>query len=368
MKQASAANTVTEQDTTHLAAFAERPTRDMVSIALARALAEVVQQRRVSPDALFGDDVDLLYTEPAERWLSRARFQQLFARAVQLTGEPALGLYCGLQPSPASFGVMSPLIGNSPTLRRAIELMKQFQSLLVSGLRVELTERLGVAQLRCDLGGQNAGDRGLMEIILAGLTRALQSFGCGRDEILAIRIPYSRPTYYHAYSLIFGGAERFAQDCVGVDFAAVALERRHLHRHAELHTLVLAQAERTLKQLWQPLSFTQRVRALMNERSASQLPDMLAAAHDLGLSVRSLRRHLEEEGTSFRELTQSLLRESACSMLRNPAIPLQSIAHQLGFSDVTAFHRAFRRWAGLTAAEYRSAFLGSPEVAGCSQA
>jgi AraC-like DNA-binding protein len=334
---------------------------------LARALTDVVQQRGVSPDALFGEDVDLLFTEPAERWLSRARFQQLMARAIRLTGEPALGLLCVRETSPASFGVMSPLIGNAPTLRRAIELMTQFQALLVGGLRIQLTEQLGTAQLRFEVASLSPRDHGLVEIILAGFTRMLQSFGCRRDEILAVRVPYQRPTYYHTYAQVFSGKERYAQDCVGVDFAAVALDRRHLHRHAELHTLVLAQAERTLDQLWQPLSFTQRVRALMANQSGSRRFDMRIAARCLGLSDRSLRRHLEEEGTSFRELTQSLRRESACSMLRDPEVNLQSISYELGFSDTTAFHRAFRRWAGLTPAEYRSALRRSPQVTSYSQ-
>jgi AraC-like DNA-binding protein len=75
-----------------------------------------------------------------------------------------------------------------------------------------------------------------------------------------------------------------------------------------------------------------------------------------------LRRHLEEEGTSFRALTQAALHEHACVMLRNPAITLQSIAHALGFSDPSAFHRAFRRWSGATPAEYRSQFLSGEQA------
>jgi AraC-like DNA-binding protein len=79
----------------------------------------------------------------------------------------------------------------------------------------------------------------------------------------------------------------------------------------------------------------------------------------LGLSERSLRRHLADENTSYRRLTQSALHASACSLLRKPALTLQNIAYQLGFSDVAAFHRAFRRWANLTPGEYRSTHLGA---------
>jgi AraC-like DNA-binding protein len=99
------------------------------------------------------------------------------------------------------------------------------------------------------------------------------------------------------------------------------------------------------------------VNALINSRPASKLPDMVVAARELGMSVRSLRRHLTHEGTTYRELTQNKLHGIACSLLRNPQVSLQTIAFELGFSDATAFHRAFRRWAEVTPADYRSAFM-----------
>lgn len=85
---------------------------------------------------------------------------------------------------------------------------------------------------------------------------------------------------------------------------------------------------------------------------------MAAAAKPLGLNARSLRRRLEEEGTSYRKLTQEVLYEAACSMLRNSDLTLKSVAHALGFADPTAFYHAFRLWSGLTPAEYRARFAG----------
>jgi AraC-like DNA-binding protein len=123
----------------------------------------------------------------------------------------------------------------------------------------------------------------------------------------------------------------------------------------------LAQAEQHLKRIWRPQSFKERVHEAMRRRMAAGLPDMEVVARELGLSVRSLRRHLDEEGTSFRELTQEALYETACTMLRNPNITLQNISHTLGFSDASAFHRAFRRWSELTPAEYRSEFLNKAQ-------
>jgi len=341
-----------------------------VSTFLLRALADVVQQRGISPETLLGHDTDVLYVEPLERSVPREKLQALFRHAVQLTKDPALGLQCGLHASQSSFGLMAPLVSHAPTLRRALALVAQFQSLLIEGARVQLAERAGVAVLRFDVDDAGGGqlDRSFVELIVAGLVRTVQAFGCTGGEIRAVRFKHARPAYHAAYTTVFAGAERFAQPFIGVEFSAHALDRPHLHHHSELHTLILAQAERSLKRLWRPLTCTERVRALVSGRPASQLPDMAAAARELQLSVRSLRRHLGDEGTSYRELTQSMLHESACSSLRDPAITLQAVAHELGFSDVTAFYRAFRRWERLTPAEYRAAFLGTSPAAKCQYA
>jgi AraC-like DNA-binding protein len=333
--------------------------RGQVSTVLVRALVDVVQQRGVSPQDLLGTLTESVYSEPVDRSLPRAVFHGLLSHAIELTGDPALGLHCGLEASQASFGLMTPLVGHAPNLRRGLDLIVQFHPLLIDGCRIQLTEQLGVARLLCEVPALGACDRSFVELMIAGLVRMLQAFGCAASEMRAVCFEHARPAYYHAYSAAFGGKERFTETFTGVEFAASALDRPHLHGLAELHAIVLSQAEQNLQRCSRPLTLTERVHALMHSRSASELPSMVSAARALGVSVRSLRRHLDEEGTTYRELTQSRLHALACILLRNPQKNLQSIAYELGFSDATAFHRAFKRWAKVTPAEFRNEFLGA---------
>lgn len=329
-----------------------------VSFALVRALLEVVQASGVAQPAQLGPlAAEASSADHTGGFVSRSEFKALLARAIALTGDAALGLHCGLRASEASFGLMAPLIAHSPNLRRGIELATQFQPLLVEGLQLSLLEDAGVAQLRCELELPGADDRSFVELQMAGLVRAIQALGCPRSEIRAVCFEHRRPFYHHAYTSAFGGTERFEQPYCGVEFLASTLDAPHLHRDWELHSLILSQAEHNLRRSMRQLSFTERVRRLIHGRPVSEIPDMVAASDKLGLSVRSLRRYLEEEGVSFRELKQAQLRDAACSMLRNPALSLQEIARELGFSEVSTFHRAFRRWANATPAQYRSTLL-----------
>lgn len=318
------------------------------------ATLEVARQRGVSIESLLGDEARS--ARPAEQWISLAEFQELMARAVQLTNEPALGVYCGLQASESNFGVMSPLVSHAPTLRHGIQLVTQFQGLLLEGGRIELHELGSIAQVLFEIGVP-AGPS-FIEFMLSGLLRKLRSFGCTQSDIRAVRFEYARPAHHEAYALAFGGAECFAQPFTGVEFDAQALDRPNLRRQPELQDLLRSHAESTLARLARPLNFIQRVRLAFRKLLKGPNVDMPSIARELGISVRSLRRRLEEEGTTFRELRQSALHEAACAMLRDPAPTMQSIAHDLGFADVTAFHHAFKRWNGLTPAEYRAAISG----------
>lgn len=81
---------------------------------------------------------------------------------------------------------------------------------------------------------------------------------------------------------------------------------------------------------------------------------MESIAQHLHISPQTLRRHLREEGTSFQELKDQLRRDIAIYHLRRADLSLQQIAEQTGFSEPSAFHRAFKKWTGLTPGAYRA--------------
>ncbi|MFM2416817.1 MAG: hypothetical protein RL385_1540, partial [Pseudomonadota bacterium] len=80
----------------------------------------------------------------------------------------------------------------------------------------------------------------------------------------------------------------------------------------------------------------------------------------LGLSARSLRRRLSEEGLTYSAVTEEALSIVAKRLLRVGRLSIQEAAFEMGFSDTTTFHRAFRRWTGTTPSAYRKAqIMGS---------
>jgi AraC-like DNA-binding protein len=322
-----------------------------VSGVLVRGLLEVAQTRGVAPEELLREAESTGVSRLASERISLDDYQALLERAIELTRDPALALQCGLLASESSFGLMAPLVSHAQSLRHGIGSIIQFAALIGEELRVELRERSDLAQLRCRL--HPVIRPAMIEQVVAGLVRMLRMFGCKPGEIRTVRFEYKHPPHYRAYASAFGGAEQFGQLFTGIEFAPAALDRTHMHWQPDLHALMSAEATRVIKQQSRRQTLTERVRAQLLRRRERPPLDMSDAARDLGVSVRTLRRGLQFEGTSYRELTQSMLFESACSMLRDSNQTLQAIAHTLGFSNVSSFHRAFTRWSAVTPRQYR---------------
>jgi AraC-like DNA-binding protein len=115
------------------------------------------------------------------------------------------------------------------------------------------------------------------------------------------------------------------------------------------------QALKKLQRLSPQTPTSHRVRSQLAKHGPAERPSMEAVARALGMSARSLRRHLKAEGVSFQDLVEEMLGVSAKQLLDDWTRSIQDVAYTMGFSEPSAFHRAFKRWTGLTPREYRDA-------------
>lgn len=115
------------------------------------------------------------------------------------------------------------------------------------------------------------------------------------------------------------------------------------------YRLVIAQLKRALEERRGATSFSEKVRRLLEKdpgRRSSQW-----VADELAVSTSTLKRRLSEEGTTFRELRESCLRERATMLLLTRSA--SQVATELGYGDLTNFSHAFKRWTGRSPSAYR---------------
>jgi AraC-like DNA-binding protein len=140
-----------------------------------------------------------------------------------------------------------------------------------------------------------------------------------------------------------------------MSFPRAWLDRPQLYRSPDLHSLLKSRAESTLGRLEREATQTARVQQILAAQSPRQLT-MDEVARELGISRRSLRRHLAAEDTSFAELAERHRISAAKRMLESRGSSIQETAYALGFAAPAAFHRAFKRWTGMTPKQYQESF------------
>jgi AraC-like DNA-binding protein len=101
--------------------------------------------------------------------------------------------------------------------------------------------------------------------------------------------------------------------------------------------------------------FGRQVRRMLTGRLTSGEAEIAVIAKDLAMTPRTLQRRLASEGWSFRALVEDTRRRAAAHYLTNRSLSIAEVSYLVGFSEVAAFHRAFRRWHGRTPREFRAA-------------
>jgi AraC-like DNA-binding protein len=96
-----------------------------------------------------------------------------------------------------------------------------------------------------------------------------------------------------------------------------------------------------------------RVRRRLRQFEHGEVPDFEGLAGELNLTPATMRRRLHEEGTSYQSIKDQLRRDLAIGYLSHTDRSVMEIALELGFSERSAFHRAFRKWTGASPGEFR---------------
>lgn len=162
-----------------------------------------------------------------------------------------------------------------------------------------------------------------------------------------------------AYERVFGIAPCFDQPRYELVFARAALDTPTLAPNSALTQF----AERNLRRLHDELppveAFSGRVRHVILEELQLGEPTLAQLAARFRMSERTLQRRLGNEGTSVQALLDEARRRLSLRQLAESNQSIAEISYRLGFAEVRAFHRAFKRWTGSTPATYRKAHSAS---------
>jgi AraC-like DNA-binding protein len=287
---------------------------------------------------------DELTPDEVQRWLECA---------LEVTGDPHFGLVIGSEIHPEHFGVVGVTAMASPTFGRALEKFSRYKR-VVTRDRLELlgTPDGTLARFRIAPACET-WIRAKAQVELAFLV----SFGrrLSRVVIRPLEVHFQAPSSdedgrYHDF---FGCSVLFSQPYNQVLFDKSDLELP-LFGNRELADIAELRAEAMLQKCNESEDIGQRVKSVLRGSLGASVPTFSELAHELHMSERSLQRHLRLKGTSYIRLLDQVRFERARRFLTHDQLAIAEVAYLLGFNATSSFHRAFRRWAGVTPERFRA--------------
>lgn len=326
-----------------------------VSMRVVRKLVDVAADAGVPRDVfLRSAGLRAEQLESNDVQLPRHEVFRLTELALDLTGDPALGLHWSARLTQSTFAPISHLIAHAPSLRDGIQSLNQFAQLLARDPSYQVIEQDGVVTIRCRrrLDASPRIERFTAEMTLGGFYTIVRDFSEGAQPS-AVCFAYAAPDYQAEYTRYFRGLATFEQAFTGLVFDGALLATPSPHRDKDIHEALRTMAERRISHLEQPPSYAERVRELLVQRGWPERMDMQGVARALGVSVRSLRRRLTSEGASYSAVENDAFGIVAKQRLSDGRLTIQETAFALGFSDTSTFHRAFKRATGTTPMKFR---------------
>jgi AraC-like DNA-binding protein len=290
--------------------------------------------------------------------LAAGGIDRVFALAEQRLADPNIGLSIAKTTQLQDFGALGLLIMNCRYAHEIFELHNRYQMLVGNPLYTRYYQAGSLAVLETQpVPGCPDFSRHGYDFIFGGWWHIKQSLVGDSYMPEQIQLPYPKPAKVEALEDFYGVPLSFGHDSFRVLFDAKFWDLKLMPGDAEIKSLLEALAKQRLRRL-QTLTTDSnpelaRIKTFIAERLALGVPSIETIAKDLGVSSRTVQRKLDELATSYRSLLEQVRADLAKKHIADPEFSLLEVAMMLGFSEQSAFQRAFKRWFGCTPGEYR---------------
>ncbi len=282
--------------------------------------------------------------------LSAAR--KMWHRADALAQDPLLGLKIGLSQDYRAIGVLAPVIWHSPTVRMALNNLVNFQTLISESGSYRIDEIKEQHVIHCEyVAAPNIVPVNAHQVlaVIIGTVGIISAISNNVVSVKRLYLPPSLDATLMAQNL---GCEVVNQESnLTICFASEHFDTPLLGCDQHLYKITMAYAEELLRTKRAGLALMDSVKSLI-ESSGFSTANIEQVESSLGLHKRTLQRNLFEQGSSFRQLKEEVLKEQAASLLLRKKMEIEAVATELGYSEPSAFHRAFKSWFGVTPKQF----------------
>jgi AraC-like DNA-binding protein len=253
-----------------------------------------------------------------------------------------------------SFAMLCHAVLGCATLRQALDRSLRFYALILDDILGVAVHDAREAKIILRERAAGASQRVFAHELLLMLLHGVSCWLVGRRiPILRAEFSYAEPAHSAEYRLMYCADLSFSRPNTMIAFDASYLDLPVVQNEKSVKEFLRTAPESILLKYKNGNSLNARVRRRLRQFPPGEAPDFEGLAEELNMTPATMRRRLHEEGASYQSIKDQLRRDLAISYLSHSGRTVMDIALELGFSERSAFHRAFRKWTGASPGEFR---------------
>lgn len=267
--------------------------------------------------------------------------------------EAAFGLRQGQQLCTDDYGTLGLSWKTCWRAKDVLDRVERYMILVTDHGKMSILESDGITSIKLYRDAQRKGLEIANEasfVMLVGVIKEVSG-----KAIHPLKVDFKhQSTSAAAFSGYFQCPVSFGQAEYSIDFKSTDLDIPTLKADRSLHQFLLERMDEEKKGIYANADrLLSEIHTLIEEALPSGIPSVIQVAEYLGMSARTLKRRLADKGITFRELVHQIQQEVAIELLKNSQKSMGEIAFLTGFSEQSAFNRAFKRWQGQAPADFR---------------
>ncbi|MBU3917041.1 AraC family transcriptional regulator [bacterium] len=331
-------------------------TQDKIPAISAKALVIKLKKLVGSTDRIMsGTGLDEKWLQLEHAKITPAQYCRVVLNALKESGDAALGLTIGKKLDLSWYGFWGYALMSSATVFDSIKIAIQFWDL--TGELEKVTFKEGKETSALEITPSHPMVRG--QVLTFNTEKWLCSTNASFSFLVGcqapwkeLRLVYDEPDYGFEYEKIFKCPVQFGCQETQLRFNSTLLKERLIMSNTDVAKHCTKQCEKALKELSESDELIDSIqRLIVNSPGISLKLDEISSK--LGMSSRSLSRKLNSRDTTYQNILDKTRIGLAKEYLFQTDLSIDQIAELIGFSETTAFRRAFKRWTGSSASEFR---------------
>ncbi|UFH56714.1 AraC family transcriptional regulator [Spirosoma sp. KNUC1025] len=315
-------------------------------------------QRGLSPErlcTLSGIDFEAVRQQTLTS-ISPKQINDLWLNASHLSNDPLFGLHFGESMQLAALGIVGQIIQNSGSVGEALTHAADFIPLLTDLFDMEVSRSGPTFSVQFIPDPASAESpfalRQMLDLAMVFVLHEVDGLVLKRispDVVTLPEITDNEPEYER----VLRCKPIRKPDVYKLTFDSRYWDEPILTANYEIQQLLLQKAGALMHTVGEGQLLKERIVSYLIANAYMGVPGLDEIAANFNTSSRSLQRKLQEEGVTYQQLTDSIRKSLAVNYLQSGQYPIKEISYLLGYNELSAFSRAFKRWTGRTPVTYQ---------------